>query len=386
MPGARTLLAYSVIGRLPIGLHGLALVLLVRDETGSYATAGAVAAGFAAGAGIGAPANSRAIDRRGRALLAPLAVVHALAMGALLVLAYGGGPAVALVALAAVAGLGMPPISSVVRSLWRSLLRSRPELANTAFALEGVLMEANFTVGPLLVAAAAAAASPGLALGAGIVLVAVGTAGMLGPVARAIPVAAPDPPPPGGSRLGALAAPGLRTIVLVTAPMGLCFGAMEVALPAFADAEGHAALAGLLVAVWSLGSLLGGLAYGARVHTGPVGQRYARLGLLLPAGYLPLAAAPSIAVMLALVLLAGLCIAPLLTAGYQLAGDVAPPGALTEAMAWPVTALVVGIAAGNAAAGAVVEAADVRAAFGMAAAAALAGGVVAVARRGTLAA
>ena len=65
--------------------------------------------------------------------------------------------------------------------------------------------------------------------------------------------------------------------MLVTLPMGFCFGAMEVTLPAFAEDHGHRALAGVLVATWSFGSAVGGLAYGARSWPGSPGKRYARL-------------------------------------------------------------------------------------------------------------
>jgi MFS family permease len=88
--------------------------------------------------------------------------------------------------------------------------------------------------------------------------------------------------------------------------------------------------------------------------------------------------------MVPLCVLAGVAIAPLLTAGNQLVGDVAPAGALTEAFTWPITALVTGLAAGNAAAGAVVEAADWRAAFLVAAGGATLGAIVALAGRRTL--
>jgi hypothetical protein len=185
--------------------------------------------------------------------------------------------------------------------------------------------------------------------------------------------------------LGALRSPGIRTLVLATLPLGCCFGATEVTLPAFSEDVASRAYAGVLIAVWSVGSVLGGLWYGAREHTGPPGRRYARLALALPLGYLPLAAAASLAAMLPLALLAGLCIAPLLAAGNQLAGDVAPAGAETEAYTWPITALVCGMAAGNWVAGAIVEAADWRVAFLSATAGAALGAVLATARRRTLA-
>jgi MFS family permease len=104
----------------------------------------------------------------------------------------------------------------------------------------------------------------------------------------------------------------------------------------------------------------------------------------MPLGYLPLLGAPSIAVMALLVIPAGACIAPLITAANQLVGDVAPPGTATEAYTWPITALLAGIAAGNAGAGALVEGPGWRAAFAASSAVAAVGAAVVVARRGTL--
>ena len=76
---------------------------------------------------------------------------------------------------------------------------------------------------------------------------------------------------------------------------------------------------------------------------------------LLPLSLLPMAAAPSIAVMALIVIPAGLFIAPLLATRNELVGYVAPPGALTEAYTWPVTAFVGGISIGAAMAGQLVE-------------------------------
>ena len=97
---------------------------------------------------------------------------------------------------------------------------------------------------------------------------------------------------------GALRSPGMRTLVLGTLPMGFCFGADGGHAARLREDEGTRALAGVLLAIWSLGSAAGGLLYGARHWTGPA-RRAATRGSrsLLPLGYLPLAAAPSIAVM-----------------------------------------------------------------------------------------
>ena len=140
------------------------------------------------------------------------------------------------------------------------------------------------------------------------------------------------------SGLGALAAPGIRTLVAAMLPVGFAFGALEVALPAFADHEGRPELAGVLVALWALGSVAGGLAYGARPRRGSLSGSHLRIALLLPLSFLPLALATSPAMMALLVIPAGVLIAPLIATRNEMAGLVAPEGARTEAYTWPLTA------------------------------------------------
>jgi MFS family permease len=355
VPHARALLLAELPARLPIGINGLAIVLFCREHTGSYAAAGAVAAAFGAAVGLTSPLIGRLIDRRGLApVVVPSSILHAAAMAALVACGLAGSPVWLLVALAAAAGAFLPPLGSISRSLWPRLLADEePGLLSTALALEGVLIELIFVTGPLLTAALAALVDPAAPLILSPVLLLGGLCGFLvQPPVRTWVISAHAA---SHGALGALRSPGIRTLLLTTAPMGFCFGAMEVTLPAFSEHEGRRALAGVLVAIWSLGSAAGGLAYGARAWTGPAGRRYARLAALLPVGYLPLALAPSFGVMAMLVLLAGVCIAPTLTAVNQIAGDVAPPGAETEAYTWPTMALVAGIAAGNGGAGALVE-------------------------------
>jgi MFS family permease len=357
-PHARALLLAELPARLPVGINGLALVLFCREHTGSYAAAGAVAASFGAAVGLTSPLIGRLIDRRGLApVVVPFSLVHAVVMAALVVCGLEDAPLAVLIALAAAAGAFIPPLGSISRAMWpRLLAHEDPGLLATALAMEGVMIELIFVTGPLLTAALAALIDPAAALVLSPILLLVGLAGYLvqPPVrAWAISEHANSHGP-----WGALRSPGIRTLILTTLPMGFCFGAMEVTLPAFSEHEGRRALAGVLVAVWSLGSAVGGLAYGARHWSGPAGRRYARFAALLPLGYLPLALAPSMVVMGVLATIAGICIAPTLTAANQIAGDVAPVGAETEAYTWPTMALVAGIAAGNWAAGALVETAS----------------------------
>src|SRR5215216_7924594 len=97
-------------------------------------------------------------------------------------------------------------------------------------------------------------------------------------------------------------------------------------MPAFAKQFGAPEWAGVLLSVWALASAIGGLTYGARSWRLPLDAVYLRLAALLPLGFLPALAAPSIVAMAFLILPAGLLIAPLGAAGNQLVGQVAPAG------------------------------------------------------------
>ena len=98
--------------------------------------------------------------------------------------------------------------------------------------------------------------------------------------------------------LGALRSGGVQTLVIATVPVGFGFGTIEIMLPAFAREHGAPELAGVLLATWALASATGGLLYGAR-HWGSLHRTYLCLACLLPLGFLPPLAAPSIALMAA---------------------------------------------------------------------------------------
>ena len=167
-------------------------------------------------------------------------------------------------------------------------------------------------------------------------------------------------------------------------PVGFGLGSLEVALPAFADERGSPALAGVLIAIWSIGSAAGALTYGARTRRSPLASVHVRLALAVPLSLLPLALVDSPVAMALLAVPAGLFIAPLIATRNELAGVVAPRGAETEAFTWPLTALVSGVALGAATAGTIVEAAGWCGAIVAGALATALGAAVALARRTTL--
>jgi len=383
-PGVAPLFAVTVLARLPIGLVALALVLFLREETGSFTVAGGAAAAFALGAGVSAPVAGRLIDRRGqRRVLLPLAAGHATGLVLLVPMGHGDVATWALLALAFVTGATIPPLSSAMRALWPRLLREHTtELLPTALALDSVSIELVFVSGPLIVAALTAIVAPEAALILGAVLTVVGTLAFTAhPASRS---AGPAASAAEHGLLGALSSAGMRTVVICTIPAGFCFGAAEVALPAFARAEGSPNAAGVLLAAWSLASAAGGLLYGARSWGLPLVERWPRLMLACGAAFLPLALAPSIALMAVLAMVSGVLIAPLITAGNELIGFVAPAGVATEAYTWGTMALVAGVSAGNATAGALSEGPGWESAVLCAGVVGLLAGTLALSRRGSL--
>ena len=173
LPHAKPLVGWSLVGRLPVGMTSLALLLLVRAEGESYGAAGLVVAVYAVALGVGAPIGGRQVDRYGPTRVLQVRVVLFVALlAAVVVLALQDASIPAIAVAAALAGLSMPPLSSTVRIVWPRL--ARDELRSTAYALEASIQEVHFIGGPL-VAAALAAIEPTAAVAGSAVASLIGT-------------------------------------------------------------------------------------------------------------------------------------------------------------------------------------------------------------------
>src|SRR5262245_6495225 len=121
-PNVSRIVAWSLVARMPMGMLGLGLVLLVRGSGRSYADVGLVAAADALAIAAGAPVAGRLIDRqRPAAVLVVYGLIFPAALLALVALATSGAPLPALMAAAAVAGATLPPVAPTIRMLWPSL-------------------------------------------------------------------------------------------------------------------------------------------------------------------------------------------------------------------------------------------------------------------------
>jgi MFS family permease len=350
LPSAPVLLLAGFAGRLPSAMVPLALLLMVQQQTGSYAVAGLASATLGIASAVMAPVLGRLADRRGpRPILYSQAAAYPLLLALLVAVVLGGASDLVVIAASALAGMATPLVSGTVRALWS---RVDVRVRSTAYALDATATELVFVVGPSLVAALAVFVSPAAAVALA------GVLGVIGALGIATSAATRSYVPVVGARaslFSTVLTPGMPRLLLSGAALMLGFGALEVAIPAFADSTGSPGLSGLLLALWALGSVIGGLWFGARVLSTSLPRQYRLLLLGVTIGLAPLAWISSPWALGVLLFLGGTAIAPTLTVQNTLVGAMAPVHATTEAFTWLSTITVGASAIGAALGGALIE-------------------------------
>lgn len=332
-PHIARLMLTAMAARLPQGMTGLGVLLLLTPRFG-YGKAGVATGLSVAVAGVSNIVLARAIDRFGaRVVLVPSAVLY-LAGAGLLAALNGRGYAVQL-ALCAVVGFATAPISSVSRGLWPELLGV--DRAQVLYGLEATAQELVFIVGPAGVALVAGAANAKTAM------VLSGVLGLLGVIGFVTaPVFGSAARPERGPRDKRLWQGRVGAYALVGLCLTFGFSMTEIATVAFVGGRHATTASGVVLAVWSAGSMAGGLVFGAGAesvtdHTLEVSIAIAGAGLVLPV------VAPGRVGLAVLLFAGGASIAPALARLYTRMGAVAPVGATTEAFGW----LSVGFQAGS---------------------------------------
>ena len=350
-PGAKGFSSAGFVARMPLSMIGIGTVLLVERETGSYAVAGTVSATAALVQTVGAPVLARLTDRHGQDKIAlPAALASASAMIGLVLAVRVHAPNWTFYLCAALAGVLMPGIGSMVRTRWSRIYSGTARL-HTAFAFESVVDEVVFVTGPVLVTflTTSVAPSSGLCVVAG--CLALGTLALC--LQRSTQ---PEPTPSqGGSAVGTFAVPVVRAMMFVTIGTGTLFGSVEVITVAFAQEHGHESAAGLLLGVYALGSMIAGIGFGAVHMSMPLPRKLLILlaAMAVTAALLPLA--DSFWLLACLLLLAGLTIAPTLITAFALLEELIPTALLTEGLAVATTGTALGVTLGGSIGGPLID-------------------------------
>jgi predicted MFS family arabinose efflux permease len=376
VPGSPAFSMAGWLARLPMPILGLGAVLLVEGETGSYGLAGAVAGTLALIGSLASPQWARLMDRRGQGMVLRVAFSGYLLFGFAFVAAVVlGAPQWTWFVLAGLTGACGPNIGAIVRARWADALD--PDARPTAFAFESVVDEVVFVVGPPLVTFLATLINPPVGFLTGVVI---GFAGAMWLSA----LRATEPPVQPVEEDGPRPRSALRHATVLVAgvtylAMGAVFGAMDVVVVAFAEAEGAPAMAGVALAVYAGGSLVAGLVYGVVRLPGTPAARFVGCAVFFAVAAQVLLAVGSLPALIGAGFVAGLAIAPVLVAGMSLVESRIPRAALTEALTWVVTGLTLGVTAGSAIAGSAVDAWGAEAAFAVPAVSAALAGVLALA-------
>lgn len=343
-PHILRLLTGAVVGHLPVAMTPIALLLVVRADGGSVRQAGLLAAVYGVSAALGQPWWGRMLDRHGPTpILLGTALASTCAFTVLAVLDAVDHP-VAAGLLAVTAGVATPPTESALRVLWREVTASDAQL-RAVLSLDACAQEVVFIVGPLLVLGVDAVTEAQVTLATAALLGLVGTTAL----ASTAPTRRWQPAPSRRTDvLGPLRAPGPRTLAVALLGAGVALGATNVVALALADEHQAPALSTLMPAALAVGSLTGGLVYGRCRWPGTptTHLRAAALGLL--GGLLPLLLQPSPPAAVAVAVLPGLFLAPLLVSVFSSLDDLAPDGTLGESSAWMIACLGLGQAAGTA--------------------------------------
>ncbi|WP_219471064.1 MFS transporter [Nonomuraea rhizosphaerae] len=343
LPGVPAQALFGFLSQLTQQVAPVGTVLVVQSASGSLVLAGVAAAAFSIGAGMARPVQGRMIDRGGpRGVLAGCALVHVAALVAVVVSAGAGW---VVVVFAWVAGAGLPPVSMSMRIEWGR--RMPVESRTAAYSLTYLVQELAMLTGPLLFGLVIAVASASLALGA---VAAAAGAGTLA-FSRLLRATEPAPSAGGGRMFGHR---GMWLLLAVVVLFCGGFGALEVAVPALATAQGSPAVTGLLIAALSVGGIIGAAVYGTRQWRSRPAVRLTGLLAVFGVALGPLGLVSSPPVFWVVLLCTGLALNPALTTTSLLVDELAP-GAEAEAFGWISTAIGTGGAAGAAVAGVVGE-------------------------------
>ena len=358
-------MAAQLTARFPNGMTSLAILLHIEHVTGSYGAAGLVLAATSVGQAVAGPVTSRWMGRWGmRKVLTLTTLVCAMTIATL---AFVQTVVPVYMLLALVAGLSTPPVQPAVRTIYPKMVTSRQ--LTPLFSLDASLQEIIWIIAPVLITFIATQAGTVPALVCIVVILLLGcTWFILSPEVGRVRI------PRSRRRLGkVLTRPA---VILATATGFLLIGAAAAVEAGVVATFDHGGLeAGLVLAVFSIGSLAGGLGFG-HIPIGPwaMARRFAIVAVGLCLAMISL----DVWWMGGSLLIAGAGVAPALAVMFAMTTASVKFSDTAEAFGWVGTGQLIGSAAGSATAGFLIDGVGPQGAFFAGAAFAVAGVLVSI--------
>ena len=347
-PGALTTLGFGMVGRIPLAMNPVAIILLISSTKDSFAAAGLVSGAYTLAGALVGPRIGRLADRFGsRNVLFPITAIHIASMLWLIKVSHGS--LIWIMVAGALTGATLANIGSYTRTRWSRALSDRKEL-NSALSIESVLDEISFVGGPALAGLLFVEFSPSFAPLSGLVLLVIGVAGL------GISSTHHDISTNREKRRSALLGIFMvKPLLISLVALGGVFGGNTVAILGVAKETGHTSQGGLLVALYSLGSLVAGALYGMHHWKSLPSVRYFIALAFMTTATLGPVFIHSYGALAYLVMLSGAAISPTLIAANALLKELVPSDRLNEAFSYIGASISIGITIGSALAGAIVE-------------------------------
>ncbi len=350
-PRARAFSSAGFVARLPISMVGIGILMFVEHARGSYALAGSVFAIGALANSIGGPVTSRLVDKFGQSKVLPWQIATVVTTSSILIFIIPSDlPSYLIFVIHSIGGFCAPSIGALVRARWTALLVSGPLLI-TAFSVESLIDEIIFVIGPAVAAFTSVEIHPAAPQLIGMACLVAGGIWLLS-------LKATEPKVNFESKKHGKPVAfqfGLPWLVGIHFFAGVFFGAVETTVIAFSDFADAAVFAGVILAMWSIGSLTGGLIYGSIDFKMPLSKQLGLLGALLVPPALALPFVNSIWQLALLSVLAGFGVAPLLIAAASMAQQRAGDGRTTEAISSMYSGIGLGFAFAAAGAGLLID-------------------------------
>jgi MFS family permease len=342
-PGVARIIAAQLTARFPSGMLSLAYLLHIEHIHNSYGAAGLVLAATSLGQAIAGPLTSRWMGVWSmRKVLVLTMVVCAASIGAM---AFIIMPVWLYMVVGFIGGLATPPIQPAVRTIYPKMVNSQQ--LTPLFSLDASAQEIIWVAGPVLTTFVAVQISTTLAISlAGILLLGGGLWFILSPEVGRVRI------PRSTRRLGVVLA---KPAVLLSTIVGflLIGGCAALEASVVATFGNHGPDAGVILAIFATGSLVGGLALG-HLPVGPWAM--ARRMFAVFAGMALALVALDFWWLAVTLFIAGIGIAPALAVMFAIVSATVKFSDTAEAYGWVGTGQLIGAAMGSAVAGFLIDA------------------------------
>lgn len=356
-PGAKGFVLAGLLARLPVSMTAIGIITMLSELNASYTLAGGVAAVFTLSCAVIAPRISRLVDRYGQSKVLPYtAFVALVSILSLLAVAYWQLPSWMLFIFAILGGF-TPNMSAMVRARWTEIYRGKPEL-QTAYALESVLDELCFIVGPPLSVGLCVGLFPQAGPLLAMLFLFIGVTAFVvqkktEPAVKKIEV----------YNASVFRLTMVKALTLLLVFLGIIVGTIDVASVAFAKNQNMPASASIVLSFYAVSSCAAGLLFGMMQFKWSLAKLLLLSSLATMLSTIPLLMVWNIASLSVTVFIAGLFFSPTMITAMSLVEENVPDEQLTEGLTWLLSGLGIGVAMGAAMSGYIIDEYNIRAGF-----------------------